>query len=193
MGTLSTTAWVLHDLGLAAGFGGPLFGEVALQKAMKSIPSDEERSRVLERAWGTYNVVDAVCLGVAASTWLIGRTRLSGREVDRYTRSMVLAKDILMGAALGTGLANFLIGRMLHEHKPGAAMPAVGAAMPAVGEEGPSHAVAALRKPENLKRILRVLGPVNTALAGGTLAITTVLAMRSGRSAKWSIISRFLP
>src|SRR5262245_8556795 len=101
MGTLSTTAWVLHDLGLAAGFGGPLFGEVALQKAVKSIPSPEDRERVLDRAWNTYHLVDAACLGLAGITWLAGRTRLSGREIDRRSHGLVIAKDALMSAALG--------------------------------------------------------------------------------------------
>jgi hypothetical protein len=189
MGTLSTTAWVLHDLGLAAGFGGPLFGEVALHKAVKDIP-EEERGRVLERAWNTYNIVDAACLGLAATTWLIGRSRLSGREIDRHSHSLVVAKDIIMSAALGTGLASFLIGRMLHEHKPGDVVQAqVGAQ---VGD-GPSQTMRQLRSPENLKRMLQVLGPLNTALAGAALAITTVLAVRSGRSSRWSIVSRFLP
>jgi hypothetical protein len=187
MGTLSTTAWVLHDLGLAAGFGGPLFGEVALHKAVKSIQSEEERERVLDRAWKTYNVIDAACLGLAAFTWVVGRSRLTGREIDQQTHRLVLAKDVVIGAALGTGILQYVLGRRLHEHPPGTAVTDE-------VKDGPSQQVkAALRDPEKLKRMLQVLGPLHTALSGGALALTTVLAMRSGRSGRWSIISRFLP
>src|SRR4051794_39401440 len=51
MATASTTAWVLHDLGLAAGFGGTLFGKMALNPAVKEVRSREERGKVLDRAW----------------------------------------------------------------------------------------------------------------------------------------------
>jgi H+/gluconate symporter-like permease len=44
-----------------------------------------------------------------------------------------------------------------------------------------------------IQRWLDVLGNLNIALAAAVIAITTVLAMRSGESGRWSTISRFLP
>lgn len=78
MATLSTTAWVLHDLGLAAGFGGNLFGQVALHPAVRSIESKRERGKVTHVAWDRYKVVNAVALAAMATTWGIGRSVVSG-------------------------------------------------------------------------------------------------------------------
>jgi hypothetical protein len=96
MATLSTTAWVLHDLGLAAGFGGNLFGQLALNPAVKAIESREQRGKVTHVAWDRYKLVNAVSLAAMASTWLIGRLVLSGREVGRASRNVTLLKDGLV-------------------------------------------------------------------------------------------------
>ena len=45
MATLSTTAWVLHETGLAAGFGGNLFGQIALNPAVAEIQSNASTAK----------------------------------------------------------------------------------------------------------------------------------------------------
>ncbi|MBC7052135.1 hypothetical protein G6O46_24305, partial [Salmonella enterica subsp. enterica serovar Enteritidis] len=55
MATLSTTAWVLHELGLAAGFGSNLFGQLALNPAIAEIQSKRERGKVTHVAWDRYS------------------------------------------------------------------------------------------------------------------------------------------
>jgi hypothetical protein len=73
MAKLSTTAWVAHELGLAASFGGVLFGKVALNPNLDVLQSKTDRGKLLNTAWNRYNVVNAVSLGTTILTWLAGR------------------------------------------------------------------------------------------------------------------------
>ncbi|WP_437741748.1 hypothetical protein WMF39_40090 [Sorangium sp. So ce1504] len=185
MATLSTSAWVLHELGLAAGFGGPLFGRLALRQAVKDIHSEAERGKVLSDAWQRYNLVSAISLGTAAATWFIGRTVISGRSIDRETRDLVRLKDILLGATLATSVASMLGGQQMREEAPDGGVPLL--------KEGEAPAPRPPAKAAALQRLLGVMGPLNIALTAGVIGVTTVLAMKSGRSAKWSLLSRLLP
>ncbi len=73
MTKLSTAAWVAHNLGLGACFGGTLFGKFALNPSVAAISSRPERGKVLSSAWNRYNAVNAASLGTAAGTWFVGR------------------------------------------------------------------------------------------------------------------------
>ena len=180
MATLSTTAWVLHDLGLAAGFGGSLFGQFALNPAVGSISSTEERSLVLGRAWNGYRVIQGVSLGAAAASWFLGRRLLSGRAFGKDVRRLVLAKDILFGAAVANGIANMITGGRLARRRGYLASGGVGE---------PSGEAA----PTRMRRVSTILGSTNLLLAAGVIGITSILAMKTGRSARFSFIDRFLP
>lgn len=169
MTTLSTSAWVLHDLGLAAGFGGPLFGRLALGPAAKEISSREERARVLDVAWRDYNIIDAVSLITMGVTWLAGRSVISGRIIGRQARGLVLAKDVLVGASIATGAANIVASRVL------------------------SRSTRRGESAEGAATLLKVLGPINTGLVAGVIGITAVLGMKAGKSTRWSALSRLLP
>ncbi|WP_434043284.1 MULTISPECIES: hypothetical protein [Sorangium] len=184
MATLSTSAWVLHELGLAAGFGGPLFGRLALHQAVRDIHSEAERGKVLADAWQRYNLVNAISLGTAAATWFIGRTMISGRSIDEETRTLVHLKDILLGATLATSVVNMVSGRQMSEQAPARAVPV---------RDGDTPSPRTPAKAAALQQLLNVMGPLNIALTAGVIGVTTVLAMKSGRSTKWSFISRLLP
>ncbi len=184
MATLSTSAWVLHELGLAAGFGGPLFGRIALHRAVKDIHSEDERGKVLADAWQRYNTVNAVSLGTAAITWFIGRAMISGRSIDEETRKLVLLKDVLLGATVLTSAANMLSGRVMSEQAPDKAVPVA---------DGDQPSPRTPPKAAKMQRFLDVVGPLNIVLTAGVIGVTTILAMKSGRSTKWSFVSRLLP
>lgn len=184
MATLSTSAWVLHDLGLAAGFGGPLFGNLALHRAIRDIRDESERGKVLSHAWKRYNAVNIVSLGVAAGTWMLGRALISGRSIDKETRRLVLMKDILLGATLITGAASMLGGERMRLEAPQGGVPV---------KQGNEPSLRTPRRAATLQRFLRGMGPLHIALTAGVIGVTTVLAMKSGRSSKWSVLSRLLP
>jgi hypothetical protein len=184
MPALSSTGLVLHNLGLAAGFGGSLFGKVALNPAVKVIGSREERGQVVNAAWNGFNLVNAVSVGLAAVTWLVGRSRLTGREIDGTTRGLVITKDVLLGATVALGAANIAGGAFLARQAPGGAVPAETGLTPTAGT--PEKAVKTMKA-------LDVGGIVNIALMAGVIGITALLDMRAGASSRWALVSRFLP
>ncbi|AUX47273.1 hypothetical protein SOCE26_087910 [Sorangium cellulosum] len=155
-----------------------------MHRAVRDIHSEAERGKVLADAWQRYNAVNAISLGTAAFTWFLGRAVISGRSIDAETRSLVRVKDVLLGATLATSLVNMLSGREMSEQAPGRAVPVQDGDMPS--PRTPERAVA-------MQRILNVMGPLNIALTAGVIGVTTILAMKSGRSTKWSFVSRFLP
>src|SRR5688500_6498327 len=57
--TMTGTALTLHDLGLAAGLGGSLFGQLALHPAVRRIDSRKERGEILNQAWRNYSPANA--------------------------------------------------------------------------------------------------------------------------------------
>ncbi|RKG76502.1 hypothetical protein [Corallococcus terminator] len=184
MPVLSSTGLVLHNLGLAAGFGGSLFGKIALNPAVAVIESRAERGQVTNAAWNGFNVVNAVSVGLAAVTWLVGRSRLTGREIDSTTRGLVIAKDVLLGATVALGAANILGGAFLAKQAPEGAVPAETGLTPTAGT------------PESAAKTMKALdvgGIVNIVTMAGVIAVTAILNMRAGTSSRWSLVSRFLP
>ncbi len=184
MATLSTTAWVLHDLGIAAGFGGNLFGQLALNPAVKAVDSKRERGKVTHVAWDRYKAVNAASLAAIAGTWLVGRMFLSGREVGRASRGLTLFKDLLVGGAFAGGVGALVTGTLLDR-----AMQDGESAI----ESGSEPAAETPPRVRRLQRTVNTLGVLNIALYAAVMATTTILAMKSGRSTKWSLVSKLLP
>jgi hypothetical protein len=183
MTALSTTAWLVHDMGLAAGFGGSLLGKYALNHAARSASSREDRGRVMATGWTRFNRVNLAGIGVAAATWLLGRLFLSGRELGRGPRALVVAKDALLAGTLGTAIYEAFGSRRLATASEGGARAPVPAHEARVGEEGLAKA----------ERVLARIGTANLLLAAGVLGVTTVLAQQAGRSHRYGLLSRFLP
>jgi hypothetical protein len=175
---LTSTALALHDLGLAAGFGGSLFGRLALNPSVKEISSKEERGRVVNAAWNGYNIINGLALGTTALTWLIGRSALSGREFGRDVRRWVIAKDIFLGSTLVTGLYGMISGRYLAGQ---VSLPVEAGAQPA--PETPSA-------PAQVQKSLNVIGILNLISAAGVIATTAVLNNKAASSRRWRFLSR---
>ncbi len=184
MAKLSTSAWILHDLGMAAGFGGPLFGKAALDPAVKTIRSPEDRGKVLDSAWRRFDKVDLVALGLMAVTWWTGRKAFTGRRLGRSIRGLVIAKDVLIGSAVVSGIATMIAGSVLHKERQRGALRLESGYEPTAGT--PSRAKSA-------QRFLNVMGPLNTALVAGVIGVNAALAQESGKSGRWSAVSRLLP
>lgn len=178
----SGASWALHDLGLAAAFGGSLFGKLALNPAVKVLSSEEERSLVITKAWSDYNIVNAVALATAAATWIVGRSMLSGKEVGKEARPLVIAKDVLMGVSVATGAANIAGNIIKAKSEPAAPV-----------ESGESPSAETPEKTRALQKMWSVLGTASLISMAGVIGLTAILATQAGKSARWSVISRFLP
>jgi hypothetical protein len=181
---LSTTAWVLHDLGLATSFGGSLFGKAGLHPAIRGIADKRERGEVVSSAWQRFSGFNALALAAIGLPWLIGRQELTGREVDSTTRGLVVAKDALVGITVASGLGSMIGGFALSRQDHGGPPPLESGGEPS--RETPEQAA-------KLQRAVDALGYVSLAGSAALIGLTAVLAIRSGKSTKWSFVSRFLP
>jgi hypothetical protein len=168
---------------MAAGFGGNLFGQVALNPAVRVLESNRDRGKVTHLAWNRYKSVNLASLAAMAGSWLIGRIVASGREVGRGSRALVVAKDVVIGAALASGVTSIVAGTMLDR---------LGAAGTEAERGGRANARASRRR-ELLKRTSNTSGRISVVLHAAALALTTVLAMRAARSSRWGVFSRLLP
>lgn len=184
MRTLSTAAWVAHNLGLAACFGGLLFGKAALNPNLDVLDSQADRGKILNTAWNRYNVINVASFATAAITWFPGRLGLSGKEIDQQTCNLVLAKDVLFAVGALTGLASVIQGRALTGQAPDGAVPI---------ESGTTPAATTPEKAAGLLRSVNQLGNLNIAVTGAILGLTTVLSMKATESVGFSAVSRFLP
>ncbi len=184
MTKLSTAAWVAHELGLAASFGGLLFGKLALNPNLDVLESKPERGKLLNKAWNRYNAVNIVSTGTAIATWLAGRGGIKGRAIDEEARNLVLAKDALLATAAVTGLASVVNGLRLARQAPEGATPI---------DSGVSPAPEMSDEAAGLLRVVNVLGDVNIAVLGGVIAVSTILSMKANESLRWSLVSRLLP
>lgn len=180
----TTSAYVLHNLGLAAGFGGSLFGRVALNPSARLINDKQDRARIVNAAWNGYNIINAIGLGTTALTWFFGRSKVSGRSISRTARKLVIAKDFLMGATLVSGLVNLIGGGFLAKR----------ALVDGIPMESGSK--AADEAPEDVKsttKLVNGLGIFSLACMAGLIGVSTWLDNSAQSSFKWKFISNRLP
>ena len=184
MRALSTVAWVAHNLGLGACFGGLLFGKIALNPSLSVLDSEADRGKMLNTTWNRYNVVNMASFVTAALTWFPGRLGLSGKEIDQQTRNLVLAKDVLFAVGALTGLASVVQGRSLTGQAPDGAVPIA---------SGTTPSATTPEKAAGLLRSVNQLGNLNIVVTGAILGVTTILSMKATESTRFSAVSRFLP
>ena len=183
MTTMTTTAWVGHDLALAAGLGSGLFKQIALPTGVGEIASESVRARVLTRSWVTFAPVGVLAMAFAAGTWIAGRVGIGGRIIGSDARALVIAKDVCIAGGLATVVAGmFLDRRLLRDANDGTLQ--VRHAMPSVVSE-PTAA--------QTLRAANLVGALHTLFVGGALMLTTVLAAKAATSTKWNLFSRWLP
>jgi len=185
MSKLTTTAWVAHELGLAASFGGVLFGKLALNPNLDVLENKPDRGKLLNKSWNRYNAVNAASVGTAIATWLTGRSSISGNFVlDDEGNNLVRTKDALLATAAVTGLISMLSGISLSRQAPDGAVPL---------DSGVSPAPEMSDEAARLLRRVNLLGNVNIAVLGAAIAVSTILSMKANQSLRFSIASRFLP
>ena len=95
----NTLARSLHDLGLAAWFGGSLMGAVGLNGAAAVVDSPEQRLRMANTGWAPVNLA-GIAAHLAGGTVLLAGNK--GRlATQRGVVGATVAKAALTGLALG--------------------------------------------------------------------------------------------
>jgi len=177
---LTGTALSLHNLGLAAGFGGSLYGQAALHPAVTAIEDTKERGAILHQAWRNYSPANAFGLAIVSLTWLAGRSAISGGEIDDETRGLVIAKDILVGIYTATGIGSIVVGLQASKNNPPV-------------EVGHEAAAGASEAEAKALKTVGLLGKANIIAAAGIICVTAILNVKAGRSSKWALLSKLLP
>ncbi len=110
MSERNTVVRSLHDLGLAAWFGGSLMGAVGLNGAAESEGGNLRTARIASDGWARWTPVNAVAIGAhllgGAGVLAANRRRVAGQ---RGVGASTVAKTVLTVAALGaTGYSRVL-------------------------------------------------------------------------------------
>ena len=148
-----TVIRTLHDAGLAAWFGGSLFGAVGLNGAAAAAKDPSERTRISSAGWAKWAPVNAVALAahtVGGVGLIVGN---SGRlATQKGAGSNTVVKAVITLAAMGVTGYSGLQGVKLGKNAP---TPAAGTTEP-TAETSP-EAAAAQRKLKVLQWSIPVL------------------------------------
>jgi hypothetical protein len=110
----NTVARSLHDLGLAAWFGGTLAGVLGINNAAAAVSDERERLRVANAGWARWGRVNALAMGVhlvGATGMLLGN---KGRVVAQQSvAASSAAKTAVTAAAVGATVWSALLGKKL--------------------------------------------------------------------------------
>jgi hypothetical protein len=181
----STTAWALHDLGLAASLGGNLYGRMAMHPAVRAVSDPRERGELVHDAWHRFNRLNLLSHVLFATTWVVGRRMLSGRAIDRRTRIMVGIKDALVATSLVSGVTSIIAGeRGMRDPNTG---------RPAPMDESGNVEEWQSGRAKKAERVTKGAGIFNLLALAGIVGLTAALAMKAGSSSRWVLISRRLP
>ncbi|WP_344001919.1 hypothetical protein [Nocardioides lentus] len=106
----------MHDLGLAAWFGGTLMGAVGLNGAAAEAKDPTERLALSSKGWARWAPVNAAAIGAH----VIGGVGLIGANTSRVAaqpgaRSNTAVKSVLTVAALGLTAYSGVLGRKVAE------------------------------------------------------------------------------
>jgi hypothetical protein len=112
----NTLSRSLHDVGLAAWFGGTLANAVALNPASAEAGSDKATGAVANAGWNRWTPVNAAAIGAH----LIGSVGQLGANKDRVAQqkgvgAMSAAKTLLTGAALGVTAYSRVLGKIVSQ------------------------------------------------------------------------------
>jgi hypothetical protein len=145
MADRNTLARSMHDLGLAAWFGGSLMGAVGLNGAGAAVLDDKERAGVAAAGWAKWTPVNAAAIGAhlggATAILLANKGRVAGQQ---GVLANTVAKAALTGAALGVTAYARVLGKKIETAGP---VPAQGPTDPST--ETPAD-VATVMKQEKL-------------------------------------------
>lgn len=143
----STISHALHDLGLAAWFGGTLANAVALNAAAAQAGQSTQVGAVANAGWDRWTPVNTAAIGAH----LVGSLGLLGRDLPRMHAQQGVAgmaglKTALTVGALGVTAYSRVLGRKVSQHHD---VPAESGTEPAA--QTPPEVAAAQRKLKSLQ------------------------------------------
>ncbi|WP_030903926.1 hypothetical protein [Streptosporangium amethystogenes] len=159
----NTVVRAMHDVGLAAWFGGSLMGAVGLNGAASVVSDRNERLRVANAGWARWAPISAAGIG----TYLIGSVGLlvANRKRLAHQKGVVastVAKGALTAAAVAAAAYTGVLGAKLADAGD---VSVEGAVKP--GKETPDDVADAQRQ-------LRVLQWVLPAVTGSLIVLTSL-------------------
>ncbi len=113
----NTISRSLHDVGLAAWFGGSLMGAVGLNGAAASLRNTDERSAAATVGWNRWVPVNAAAIG-AHLVGSVGQLRGNADrlKVQKGVGTMSIVKTVLTAAALGVTAYSRVLGKKISAH-----------------------------------------------------------------------------
>ena len=167
MPEVSNTAKIAHNLGLAAWFGGTLFGQVALNPTVERISDKQERGRVLNESWFRFNAVNTVAIAATLLSW-----RLGGLKQDSELRapSLEWTKNLLLGGAAVNAIAAGVLGARTAKKDPEEG-PAGGTPV----ESGTEPAPETPPEAASSQRLIAVFGSGSLTLLALVIALSGVI------------------
>lgn len=158
MAETNTFARSLHDVGLAAWFGGSLMGVVGVNKSAAAVTSPDQRARVANAAWAAWTPVNAAAIAIHS----VGGVLLIANNKGRLAgQSGVLGWTIGKGVVTAAALAATGYSRVLGQTIMNAGDVPV--------EDGVTPAVATPPEVAAAQRQLKVLQYAIPALTGAIL------------------------
>lgn len=181
--TRNTISRSLHDLGLAAWFGGTLANAVALNPAAAEARDPGDRGAVANAGWDRWTPVN----GAAIASHVLGSVGQivgnSGRiQAQKGVPTMVIAKTALTAAALGVTAYSRALGRVVDAHDD---VPVAAGTEPAAAT--PPDVAAAQKKLAALQWAVPALT--------GALVVVSAFAGEQQRSSevRSGVLGRILP
>jgi hypothetical protein len=156
----NTVSRSLHDLGLAAWFGGSLMGAVGLNGAVAEVEEPKQRLRVANAGWNRWTPVNlaGIAAHVAGGAVLLGANK--GRVASQQgVAQATVVKTALTGAALAATAWSRALGAKLNE----------AGEVPVEGGTEPSGDTP--EEVAKVQRQLKVLQWVIPALTGAVLVL----------------------
>ena len=162
MAETNTLARTLHDMGLAAWFGGSLMGAIGLNGAAAVVDDERQRSRVANAGWARWTPANLSAIGAH----LVGGVLLTWANKGRIAGQ----KGVAGASALKTGVTLAALGTTAYARVLGQKVMNAGD-VPVEGGTSPSG-----NTPANVADAQRKLDVLQWAIAGLTGALLAINA-----------------
>lgn len=179
MAQRNTVAHFLHDVGLAAWFGGTLMGAVGVNGAAADVDDPRQRARVANAGWARWTPINAAAIGAH----LIGGAQLLKENKGR----VAVQKGVLANTNTKLALTAAALGATAYSRVLGKKMQAAGDVPVAGGTDSLSTTPPEVAKAQKQLAALQWAIP---ALTGGILASSALHEeqQRSSEVVKGSIL-----